>query len=114
MRRYIDGFTRSDHQQILDCLTDDIQWTVFGMFRISGKEAYDREIENPDFTGSPTLTIVRLVEEDDVVMAELTGEVRRADGTVMRMAMGEVFVMEDAKIKERRAFVVELKENEYR
>lgn len=54
-----------------------------------------------------------MVEEDNVVMAELTGEVRRADGELMRMAMGEVFVMRDAKICERRAYVIELKEHDY-
>ena len=75
VEKYIDGFNKSDHAQILSCLTDDIVWTVFGGFRLSGKEAYDEEIENPAFTGSPKLTIVRMVEEDDVVMAEL-GSVR--------------------------------------
>ena len=113
VEKYIDGFNKSDHAQILSCLTDDIVWTVFGGFRLSGKEAYDEEIENPAFTGSPKLTIVRMVEEDDVVMAELTGEVHRANGDLMRMAMGEVFVMRDGLIKERRAFVIELTENDY-
>lgn len=111
---YIDGFNKSDHAQILDCLTDDITWTVFGHFRLTGKEAYDAAIENPDFTGSPSLTITRMVEQDDVVMAELTGEVARAEGGVMRMAMAEVFVMREAKICERRAYVIELKESEYK
>ena len=114
VRRYIDGFEKSDHDQILDCLTDDIRWTVFGWFRLEGKAAYDAEIENSAFTGRPVVTIVRLVEEDDVVMAELTLEAHHADGGVMRAAMGEVFVMENGKIKERRAYVIELKENDYR
>ena len=114
VERYIDGFNKSDHEQILSCLTDDIDWTVFGFFRLHGKEAYDREIENPAFVGSPTVTITRMVEEDDVVMAEMTLEARRADGEPMRAAMGEVFVMRDGKIRERRAYVVELEENDYK
>lgn len=113
VEKYIDGFNKSDHEQILSCLTDDIQWTVFGAYRLNGKEAYDNEIENPAFTGSPTITITRMVEEDDVVMAEMTVEVHRANGELMRAAMGEVFVMQDTKIRERRAYVVELKENDY-
>ena len=113
VERYIDGFNTSDHAQILSCLTDDIQWTVFGVYRLEGKEAYDNEIENPAFTGSPTIVITRMVEEDDVVMAEMTLRVRRADGELMRAAMGEVFVMRDARISERRAYVVELNENDY-
>ncbi len=111
---YIDGFNKSDHAQILSCLTDDIDWTVFGFFRLHGKEAYDREIENPAFTGSPIVRITRMVEEDDVVMAEMTLEARRASGELMRAAMSEVFVMREGKIRERRAYVIELKENDYR
>ena len=55
-----------------------------------------------------------MVEQDDVVMAELTGSVLRETGELMRMSMAEVFVMRDGKIAERRAWVIELKENDYR
>ena len=94
---YIDGFNKSDHAQILSCLTDDIDWTVFGFFRLHGKEAYDREIENPAFAGT-LVSIVRMVEQDDVVMAEMTLEVRRSSGDLMRAAMAEVFVIRDGEI----------------
>jgi ketosteroid isomerase-like protein len=114
VRRYIEGFQKSDHGQILGCLTDDIRWTVFGAFRLEGKEAYDAEIENPAFTGSPNITITRMVEEGDVVMAEMILEAHRASGETMRAAMGEVFVFRGGKIAERRAYVVELKENDYK
>ena len=112
--KYIDGFEKSDHEQILGCLADDIRWTVFGAFQLEGKEAYDAEIENPAFTGSPSITITRMVEEGDVVMAEMTLEARRSTGEAMRAAMSEVFVFRDGKIAERRAYVVELKENDFR
>ena len=114
VERYLDGFRRSDHAQILSCLTDDIVWTVFGAFHLTGKPAYDDAIEGPGFTGPPRLEVVRLVEEGDVVMAELTGSATRDTGEVMRMSMAEVFVMRDGKIAERRAWVVELTENAYR
>ena len=55
-----------------------------------------------------------MVEQGDVVMAELTGTVKRVAGGEMRMSMAEVFVMRDGKIAERRAWVIELKENDYR
>ncbi|MCO5178148.1 MAG: nuclear transport factor 2 family protein [Thermomicrobiales bacterium] len=112
--RYMDGFRKNDHEQILSCLTDDITWTVFGAFRLTGKEAYDAAIEGPGFIPPPTLDVVRMVEQDDVIMAEMTGSVRRDTGEVMRMTMAEVFVMRDAKIAERRAWVIELKEDDVR
>ncbi|MGW0810863.1 nuclear transport factor 2 family protein [Nonomuraea sp. NPDC002799] len=115
VERYIDGFNKSDHEQILSCLTDDIEWTVFGHYRITGKEAYDANIEGLDPVGvPPKVTITRMVEENDVVMAEMTLEALQKDGTVMRAAMGEVFVMRDGLIRERRAYVVPLTENDYR
>lgn len=108
IERYLEGFRRNDHAQILSCLTDDIRWTVFGAFRIEGKAAYDAEIDGPDYVGPPSLEIVRTVEQDDVVMAELTGSAPRPDGSTMRMSMAEVFVMRDGLIAERRAWVVPL------
>jgi ketosteroid isomerase-like protein len=111
---YLDGFRKNDHAQILSCLTEDIEWTVFGAFRLAGKQAYDEAIEGPGFHGPPRLEVVRMVEEGDVVMAELTGSATRDNGEIMRMSMAEVFVMRDGKIAERRAWVIELKENEFR
>ncbi|MFI0481952.1 nuclear transport factor 2 family protein [Actinomadura sp. 9N215] len=115
VKTYVDGFRKNDHEQILSCLTDDIVWTVFGAFRLTGKDAYDKAIDGaPEFIDPPELEIVRMVEQDDVVMAEMTGTARRAAGGAMRMSMAEVFVMRDGKIAERRAWVVELKENDHR
>jgi len=114
VERYLEGFRRTDHEQILSCLTDDVVWTVFGAFRLEGKDAYDAAIEGPGFVGSPALDVVRMVEEGDTVMAELTGAVPRDDGTTMRMAMAEVFVMRGGLICERRAFVIPLEEDDVR
>ena len=114
VERYLDGFRKSDHAQILSCLTDDIEWTVFGAFHLTGKQAYDEAIEGPGFTGPPRLAVVRMVEQDDVVMAELTGEATRDTGEVLRMSMAEVFVMRDGLIAERRAWVIPLTEDDHR
>jgi ketosteroid isomerase-like protein len=112
---YLDGFRKNDHKQILSCLTDDIEWTVFGAFHLTGKQAYDKAIDGaPEFIDPPELEVVRMVEQGDVVMAELTGTVKRAAGGEMRMSMAEVFVMRNGKIAERRAWVIVLKENDYR
>jgi ketosteroid isomerase-like protein len=112
---YLDGFRTNDHEQILSCLTDDIEWTVFGAFHLTGKQAYDEAIDGaPAFIDPPELEVVRMVEQGDVVMAELIGTAKCAAGGEMRMSMAEVFVMRDGKIAERRAWVIELKENAYR
>jgi len=112
---YLDGFRKNNHEQILSCLTDDIEWTVFSAFHLTGQEAYDKAIDGgPEFIDPPELEIVRMIEQGDVVMAELTGTAKRAAGGEMRMSMAEVFVMRYGKIAERRAWVIPLKENDYR
>jgi ketosteroid isomerase-like protein len=115
VNRYLDGFRANNHEQILSCLTDDIEWTVFGAFHLRGKDAYDKAIDGaPEFSDPPELDVVRMVEQDDVVMAELTGRAKRAAGGELRMSMAEVFVMRDGKIAERRAWVTVLQQNDFR
>ncbi|WP_313812846.1 nuclear transport factor 2 family protein [Glutamicibacter sp.] len=112
VRKYIDGFNKNDHAQILSCLTEDIVWTVYGHFRLQGKQAYDAAIENENFSGYPELHIVRMVEEGDTIMAEIHGRTHRAAGDEVRMVMGEVFVLREHLICERRAFVINLNEDD--
>lgn len=115
VNRYLDGFRANDHARILSCLTEDITWTVFGAYRLTGKDAYDKAIDGPpELIDPPSLDVVRMVEQDDVVMAELTGVVRRTDGGELRLSMAEVFVMRDGLIAERRAWVIPLAENDYK
>lgn len=114
VERYLDGFRRTDHAQILECLTDDITWTVFGAFHLEGKTAYDAAIEGPGFAGRPELEVVRMVEEGDTIMAELLGWAPLQDGSVQRLSMAEVFVLRDGLICERRAWVIPLGEDDVR
>jgi ketosteroid isomerase-like protein len=91
VEKYIDGFRRSDHAQILSCLTDDVVWELHGYKTIEGKEAFDAEIESEGFEGSPTLTIDRLIEEDDTVVATGGGSVAKKGGDRLRFVFCEVF-----------------------
>jgi uncharacterized protein len=88
---YFDGFRRSDHEQILACLTDDVVWDLPGYTHLTGKAAFDEEIENDEFVGSPTLTVDRLVEEADTVVAIGDGEATRKSGERHRFAFCDVF-----------------------
>jgi ketosteroid isomerase-like protein len=114
VQTYLDGFRTNDHSKILSCLTEDIEWTVFGAFHLTGKQAYDDAIDGPGYVGPPRLDVVRMVEEGDTVMAELRGWVPREGGETVRMSMAEVFVIRDGRISERRAWVIPLAEDEYR
>jgi ketosteroid isomerase-like protein len=107
---YLEGFRRSDHQAILSCLTDDVEWALPGMINLKGKEAFAREIGNPAFVGSPHITLTRVTEQGDIVVAE--GRVRAAkrDGGSLNAVFCDVFEMRDAKIRRLVSYLVEVKD----
>lgn len=96
---YMDAFHRVDHAGVLACLTDDVEWYIPGAFRISGKEAFDKEIEHEDNAGGPEIETTRLTEENDVVIAEGKVRARKKDGEVLNLEFCDVFEMREGKIR---------------
>jgi ketosteroid isomerase-like protein len=91
VNKYIEGFRRTNHAQTLSCLTDDIVWVLHGYKTVRGKQAFDAEIENDAFEGSPTINLERLVEEGDSVAVTGNGSVAKKGGQVMTFAFSELF-----------------------
>jgi uncharacterized protein len=112
VERYFDGFRRSDHELILGCLTDDVAWDLPGYTHLTGKEAFDREIENDEFVGSPTLAVDRLIEEAGTVVAIGTGEGTHKSGAVNRFAFCDVFTFAGDKVSRVESYLVTLEERE--
>ncbi|HET6779166.1 MAG TPA: nuclear transport factor 2 family protein [Gemmatimonadales bacterium] len=110
VQKYIDGFNRSDHAQILSCLTDDVEWLMPGTFHLHGKDAFDKEIENEAFTGRPIVTLTRMTEENDVVIAEGTVQAAWKNGGVLNAVFCDVFEMEDTLIKRLITYLVALEQ----
>ncbi len=106
----MDVFTRSDHAAILSCLTDDVDWVVPGVFQVRGKVAFDKEIENDAFVGSPAIKVTRMTEENNVVVAEGSVRAARRDGGFLNAVFCDVFEMQDAKIKRLTSYLMETKE----
>jgi ketosteroid isomerase-like protein len=106
----MDAFTRSDHPEILSCLTDDVEWVIPGAFHLTGKEAFDKEIENDAFVGRPAITVTRMIEENDVVVAEGSVQSARRDGGRLHAVFCDVFVMRDAKVRHLTSYLMEIKE----
>jgi ketosteroid isomerase-like protein len=108
VQRYMDGFTRSDHAAILACLTDDVEWLIPGAFHVRGKADFDREIENDAFVGSPTITVSRMTEQNDVVVAEGNVRCARRDGGFLNADFCDVFEMRDARIARLISYLMEI------
>ena len=109
IEKYMDGFNKLDHQQILSCLTDDVVWDLPGAFHLVGKEAFDKEIENDAFVGRPIIHVTRMVEENDVVVAEGTVQAKRRDGGFLNLVFCDVFVMTNGEIKQLTSYLMEAK-----
>ena len=109
VQRYMEAFTRSDHAEILSCLTDDVEWVIPGAFHVTGKIAFDKEIENDAFVGSPAIKVSRVTEEHDVVVAEGSVCCAKRDGGVLNAVFCDVFEMQNARIRRLTSYVMEIK-----
>ena len=105
----MEGFRRTDRAQILSCLTDDVEWVIPGAFHVRGKQEFDGHIVDDGFVGSPLITVSRLTEEEDVVVAEGSVRTERSDGAVMNLAMCDVFEMRGGKIRRLTSYLMETK-----
>ena len=106
--RYMDGFRAGDHAQILSCLTDDVEWEIPGAFHVRGKAAFDEQIENEAFVGKPLITVTRMTEEGDVVVAEGSVRTQRKDGAILNLVFCDVFEMRNGRIRRLISYLVPL------
>jgi ketosteroid isomerase-like protein len=112
VQRYMDAFAKSDHAEILSCLTDDVEWVIPGAFHLTGKVAFDKEIENDAFVGSPTIRVTRMTEEHDVVVAEGNVRCARRAGGFLNAVFCDVFEMQGSKIRHLTSYLMEIGEYE--
>jgi uncharacterized protein len=103
---YLDGFRRTDREQILSCLTDDVRWLIPGLFDVRGKDGFALHIVDEGFTGAPEITVTRLLEADDVVVAEGSVRAPRTDGTIVDLVFCDVFEMRGGKIRSLTSYLM--------
>jgi len=105
---YMEGFRRSDHAMVLSCLTDDVEWVIPGMFHVTGKAAFDKEIVNEAFVGSPEIRITSLIESGSIVVAEGSVRARKRAGGELNLVFCDVFTMREGKIRKLVSYLMEL------
>jgi ketosteroid isomerase-like protein len=107
VQRYIEGFRTTDRETILSCVTEDVEWEIPGLFRAEGRVAFNSHIVDPGFSGNPMIDLVRMTEENDVVIAEGRVLARREDGTTLALAFCDVFEMQNGRIRRLVSYLVE-------
>ena len=106
VQRYMDGFVAGDHEMILSCLTNDVVWVMPGNFHLTGKEAFDKEVGNENFVGVPSIQVIRMIEEDNIVVAEGAVQSKMKTGGMLDAVFCDVFHMEKGKIKQLTSYVM--------
>jgi ketosteroid isomerase-like protein len=106
---YMDGFRKTDRPLILSCLTDDVEWWIPGAFHARGKDEFAGHIVDEGFVDHPLITVSRLTEEDDVVVAEGSVRAPKPDGTFLDLVFCDVFDMRDGKIRRLASYLMESK-----
>ena len=98
VQEFLDGFRQSDHARILACITDDVEWTLPGLFHARGKKEFEQHIVDAGFRPNPTIDTTRLLELNNVVVAEGHVRTQQTNGTVVNMAFCDVYELKDARI----------------
>jgi ketosteroid isomerase-like protein len=104
--KYIEGFRRTDHAQILSCLTDDVVWVLHGFQTLRGKAAFDATIENEAFENHPKIELGRSVEEGDCVAVTGSGSVAKKTAETMNFTFSEIFTFKGDLISRLETFHV--------
>ena len=79
------------------------------MFHSRGKDAFNEHIVDPGFAGHPVITVTRMTEENDVVIAEGTVMAQREDGSKLPLVFCDVFEMKGARIRRLVSYLMEKK-----
>ena len=106
---YMDGFRRTDRAQILSCLSEDVEWEIPGVFRVRGKDEFSQHIVDEGFVGSPDIVVTRMLEADEIVLAEGSVRTQRSDGARANLVFCDVFEMQDTKIRRLTSYLMEIK-----
>ena len=106
VEKYMDGFRSTDHEKILSCLTDDVVWEMPGFYLHNGKDAFDKEIENPNADGHPDIKLTRLVEEGNIVVAEGSVKAKLKGGNELDAVFCDVFHFTGGKISRLTSYLM--------
>lgn len=110
VQAYMDAFNLLDHGAVLALLADDVEWIVPGAFHVTGKPAFDQQIENDAFVGRPAIKVTRMFEDKQVVVAEGTVQATRKQGGTLNLVFCDVFELNaKGQIKRLTSYLMETK-----
>lgn len=109
VKTYMNAFEKGDRLKVLSCLTDDVVWILPGVYHLKGKKEFEGEIRNDGFQGDPQITVSRMTEENDIVIAEGFVLAQKKSGEFMNLDFCDVFEMKNGKIHKLTSYLMEVK-----
>lgn len=106
---YMSAFEKGDRSKVLSCLTDDVVWILPGVYQLKGKKEFEGEIRNDAFQGDPEIKVTRMIEENDIVVAEGTVRAKKKDTEFINLVFCDVFEMRNGLIKKLTSYLMTLK-----
>ncbi|MFF3646603.1 nuclear transport factor 2 family protein [Streptomyces sp. NPDC002564] len=114
VERYRDGVLSGDHEQVLSLVTDDVVWESLGQVRVQGKEALRGIVGNKDgvvekdVVQRPKITVDRLIEEGDTVVATGRAALTLPTGATAEFLFCDVFTFVGDAISHLESYKVSL------
>lgn len=102
--KYFDSLSRLDRQAVLTLLTDDVQRVEWADgfpesgVPLTGKAAFSQNITDPPGPGGLKIEVLRMTEENNVVVAECTVHVPKKEGGFVTVRAWDVFEFEGGKV----------------
>jgi uncharacterized protein len=112
VRQLYAELSKGNTKPFIDCLAEDIRWTVIGTTKFSGtikgksnvtKKLFDRVAAQLD--GPTKTTINNLIAEGPYVVVESSGRVVTTAGKPYNNTYCEIFRLVDGKVKEVKVYL---------
>jgi len=107
VRQLYAELSKGNNQPFIECMADDIRWTVIGTTKFSGAIVGKQNVVNKLFNrvasqlNGPTMaTIKNLIAESDYVVVESSGQVTTTTGKPYSNTYCEIFRLAGGKVKE--------------
>lgn len=108
LHKFNEAFAKSDTKFIIDSVTDDIEWTIYGDKKIIGKEVFSKVIETMASDAKVILEVDKIITHGD--MAAVNGIITMPDKK--QYAYSDIYKLsgfKNPKVKQLQSYIISLK-----
>ncbi|CAN5402289.1 hypothetical protein BH23BAC2_BH23BAC2_07650 [soil metagenome] len=114
LKRFNEAFVANDINYIVDCTTDDVNWTMVGEKTIHGKEGLAKIFNNPHGMSNLEINVKSIITNGREASVDGTMRMKDKEGKWKDYGFCDIYKFadnENLKIKELRSYIVDLSTN---